>query len=138
MILKTKKEITVESTTRSSQWKTDINSSVKKRLELRWREDLDSIEAWMRLLTVVSRSRTSNICSLRRIDRTWSFKTNYQDPSEFWTRSSSKQANSEMRVMVEVTRLLILDLKLLSSKEISILSRVKELTCSERSRDSEM
>jgi hypothetical protein len=34
--------------------------------------------------------------------------------------------------------LLILDLKLLSSKEISILSRVKELTCSERSRDSEM
>lgn len=58
MILKTKKEITVESTTRSSQWKTDINSSVKKRLELRWREDLDSIEAWMRLLTVVSRLKT--------------------------------------------------------------------------------
>ena len=138
MILKTKKEITVESTTRSSQWKTDINSSAKKRSELRWREDLDSIEVWMRLLTAGSKLKTSNTCSLRKIDKTWSFKTNYQDPREFWTRSSSRLASSEMRAMVEVIRLLILDLKLLSSKETSILSRVKELTCSEKSKDSEM
>lgn len=138
MILRTKKEITVESTMRSSLWKIDINSSVKKRLELRWRVDLDSIEVWMRLPTAGSKLRTSNICSLRKIDKIWSFKTNYQDLREFWMRSSLRQANSEMRVMVEVIRLLILDLKLQSLKEILISSNLKEPTYSERSRDSEM
>ena len=55
MTLKIKREIIEELMMKFSPWKIDINFFLKKKLDLRWKEGLDLIEEWMRLLNVENR-----------------------------------------------------------------------------------
>ena len=118
MILKTKKEITEALMTRSFLWKIDTNYCLKKKLDLRWREEQDSIEEWMKLLNAENKLKISSICFLKRVDKTWSFKMNKQDQKECWMKNSLRLEKIEMKAMLKVTKSLILDLKLLNLKEI--------------------
>ena len=55
MTLKIKREIIEELMMKFSPWKIDINFFLKKKLDLRWKEGLDLIEEWMRLLNAENR-----------------------------------------------------------------------------------
>ena len=120
MTLKTKRETTEESTTRSSPWRIDTNYSPRRRLDLRWRVEPVSTEAWMRSLIAESKPKTLSICSLKSPDKTWNSKMNSRDQREFWMRNSLRLANSETKVTLKETRLLISDPRLPNSKETSI------------------
>jgi hypothetical protein len=76
-----------------------------------------------------------SICFQKNQDKIWSCKMNSLDQREFSMRSSLKLENSEMRAMLEVIKLSILDLKLLNLKEILIWLSARELICLERSTD---
>lgn len=60
------------------------------------------------------------------------------DPRESSMKNSSKQAKTETRATPKETTVSTSDLKQPSLREISISSNLKELTCSEKSLDSEM
>ena len=137
MTLKTKRETTEESMTRSSPWRIDINFSPRRKLDQRWRVEPVSTEVWMRSLIAESKPKTSSICSLKSPDKTWNSKMNSRDQREFWMRNSLRLVNSETKVTLKETRSLISDPRLLNSKETSILLSLKEPTCSEKSLDLE-
>jgi hypothetical protein len=82
--------------------------------------------------------KTSNICFLKNLDKTWSSKTSKVDPRESSTKNSLKLEKTEMRATPKETASSISDHKLLNLKEILISSNLKELICSEKSPDSEM
>ena len=43
---------------KSFLWKTDTNYFQKKRLDLKWKEELDLTEEWMRLLNAENKLKT--------------------------------------------------------------------------------
>lgn len=124
--------------TRSSPWRIDTSFSPRRKLDQRWRVEPVSTEAWTRSLIAESKLKTLSICSLKNPDKTWNSKMNSRDQREFWMRSSLRLENSETKVTLKVTRSLISDPRLPSSKETSTLLSPKEPTCSEKSLDLEM
>jgi len=103
---------------RSSPWRTDTNFFLRKKLELKWKEEPDSTEAWTRSPNAENKLKTSNICFPKNPDKTWSFKTSKVDPRESLTKNSSRLVKTEMKAMPKEIKLSISDLKLLNSKEI--------------------
>ena len=108
------------STTKYFPWRIGINFSVKKRSVLKWKAELDLTEAWTRLQILENKSRTLNTCSQKNLGKTWSSRMSLLGQREFWMRNSSKPVNSGTRAMQREIKLLILDLKLQSLREILI------------------
>jgi hypothetical protein len=123
---------------RSSPWRTDTNSSLRKKSVQKWKEEPDSTEAWTRSPNAENKLKTSNICFPKNPDKTWSFKMNKVDPREFSMKNSLKQVKTEMKATPKEIALSTSDPKPLNSREMSILLNLKELTCSEKLQDSEM
>jgi len=89
--------------TRSSPWKTDTNFCLRKKLDLKWKEEPDSTEAWTRSLNAENKLKTSNTCFPKNPDKTWSSKTSKADPRESLTKNSLKLAKTEMKATPKET-----------------------------------
>jgi len=97
--------------TRSSPWKTDTNFCLRKKLDLKWKEEPDSTEAWTRSLNAENKLKTSNTCFPKNPDKTWSSKTSKADPRESLTKNSLKLAKTEMKATPKETASSISDHK---------------------------
>ena len=89
-----------------SLWKTDTNCCPKKKLDLRWKAELDLTEEWMKSLNAENKLKISNTCFLKKADKTWSSKTNKAGPSVFWMKNSLKQERTEMKATQKEIKLL--------------------------------
>ena len=104
MILKTKKETTEESMMKFSPWKTDISCCLRKKLDQRWKVELDSTEEWTKLPNAENKLKISNTCFQKRVDKTWSYRTNKVDQNVSWTRNSSRLVKTEMKAIPKETK----------------------------------